>query len=88
MKNGEERFFLKENENIHVIGEELIVIIDGEQIQFDLVACPHCEGIFSVESYYPDNISSVVYCPYCQLEVGVEDRRTFLNYDSNGKYVE
>lgn len=87
MKEPEERFFLwKENENIHVIGEELIVIIDGKQVRFDLVTCPHCEGMFAVESFYPDNIYSIVHCPFCHLEVGVEDEGSFINYTPNGDY--
>lgn len=88
MKDAESRYFLKENENIHVIGEEVILTVDGEQVEFDLVTCPHCEGLFAVESYYPNNISSISYCPFCRFEVGIEDKNTFLYYDLNGKYKE
>jgi len=86
MKNPEERYFCEENENMHIIGEQITIDIKGEKIEVDAVVCPHCEGIFAVESWFPDNIHSVVHCPFCCLEVGVEDKNTFLGYTPRGDY--
>lgn len=88
MKEADKRYFCNENKNIHVLGKEIMLTVEGEEIQFDLVSCPHCEGLFAVESFYPDNIHSVLHCPFCCLEVGIEDKCTFLFYDDKGEYTD
>jgi len=42
---------------------------EGQEQEIEIVTCPHCNGVFAVDSTYLDQVDDVVHCPMCCIEV-------------------
>lgn len=65
-----EKFNVEENSNPRVIGKPITVAEDKEM---EWVECPHCNGLFAVDSTYLDQMTEDVNCPMCCLEVVIAE---------------
>jgi uncharacterized protein YbaR (Trm112 family) len=52
------------------LGQEFDLPLDKER-KMEYILCPFCHGDFAVDAYYLDEISDVIHCPMCCMEVFV-----------------
>jgi len=66
-----ETYSQEENKENAVVHDFVYRWVDeeGSGQEIEVLTCPHCNGIFAVDSMYLDMIDDVVHCPMCCMEV-------------------
>jgi len=48
--------------------------LEGEEQEIEIVTCPHCNGVFGVDSAYLDQVDDVIHCPMCCIETVIAEK--------------
>lgn len=65
-------FSVDETKNNIVVGTPIFV---GTEFEMEKVECPYCASTFAVDAAYLDQVSEVVHCPMCCLEVEIAENQ-------------
>ena len=63
------------NDDCKKATKQLPVPIKTQNGNLEIIAmqCPHCQGIFGVDSTYLDEIDNFIHCPMCCMQIEVDE---------------
>ena len=50
-----------------------IIIDENEDLAMEMCVCPFCKGLFAVDWTYLEQVTNVIHCPMCCMEVVFEE---------------
>jgi hypothetical protein len=73
MRQKRRKKMFDENADPRVCGIPFILDSLPNTPEMEYTTCPFCGGYFAVDSSYLDQVSDVIHCPMCCMEVIIEE---------------